>query len=116
MQSALESAGTYSTFLSTFGNTFGLQKLDAAEDGDPWTVFAPTDAALAGAALTVNAHITTGQALTPAQLIAAGSFTSFTGVTHAVAGTVDALTVGGFPVSVIGQGATMERAALGRFV
>ena len=37
--------------------------------------------------------------------LAAGTFTSFTGNSYPVGGTVDALTVGGFPVAVAGGGA-----------
>jgi len=64
VQGALEAGGSHSNFLSTFATSFGLRKLDAAEDVDPWTVFAPTDAALGGEVLTVVDHIVTGQAIT----------------------------------------------------
>lgn len=105
VQTALESSGNFSSFLSGFGANYGLQKLDAETDGDPWTVFAPTNAALAGADVVVNDHIAVGGKLLPADLLAAGTFTSFTGNSYPVGGTVDALTVGGFPVSVAGGGA-----------
>ncbi len=107
VQAALESAGNFGGFLSSFGAAYGLQKLDAETDADPWTVFAPTDAALAGADLVVNDHIATGNKLSPADLLAAGTFTSFNGNSYAVAGTEDALTVGGFAVAVVGEGASI---------
>lgn len=107
VQAVLESGGAHSSFLGTFGNDFGLQKLDAAEDIDPWTIFAPTDAALGGDTLIVGDHIITGQALTPEQLLASDTLTTFGGGVHAVEGTADNLTIGGFPVSVVGQGASI---------
>jgi len=107
VQSALESRGNFSGFLSGFGSAYGLTKLDAETDGDPWTVFAPTDAALAGAELVVNNHIATGSKLSPADLIAAGTFTSFNGTAHVVGGTEEDLTIGGFDAEVVGEGASI---------
>lgn len=107
VQAALEAAGIYTSFLSGFGSSFGLQKLDAATDPDPWTVFAPTDAALDGGEFVVNNHISTGEKLTPAQLLDAGTFTSFNNISYPVGGTVEALTVGGHPVTVVGEAASI---------
>jgi len=107
VQSALESRGNFTGFLSSFGSSYGLTKLDAETDGDPWTVFAPTDEALAGADLVVNNHIATGAKLSPEDLLEAGTFTSFNGTAHAVGGSEDALTVGGFNTTVVGEGASI---------
>jgi len=52
----------------------------------------------------VNDHLQIGGAQTAEDLLAAGQFTSFNGNTYPVGGTVNALTINGFPVSLIGGG------------
>ncbi len=104
VQSALESNGGFTTFLNAFATGPGLQKLDLANDPDPWTIFVPSNAVIGGTALIVNNHLQTGGALTATDLLQAGEFTSFNGITYPVGGDVGSLTVNGFPVELVGGG------------
>ncbi|MEE9332785.1 MAG: fasciclin domain-containing protein [Granulosicoccaceae bacterium] len=73
-----------------------------------WTVFAPTNAALAGAALTKaqidNSIYTDTAPLAPAALTDGLTLNMFGGASHAVTNDGTDITVGGFPVTVIYEG------------
>jgi len=109
IQTTLVGGGAHSIFLDNFATNYGIAKLEPAVDGaqtenDPWTVLAVSDAALAGADLNLGRYVQTGGALSAAELLAAGTFTPFGGGSFPVAGTVDALTIGGFAVTLVPGG------------
>ncbi len=92
-----------SGFLTAFSATFGAQKLDATEDADPWTVFAPTEVA---DDIDVRNYLITGAALTAQELIDMGTGTTFGGTTLTFGGTADALTINDLPATLVGDGTT----------
>lgn len=97
--SALGAAGNFSGFL-------GLGFLEAYED-NTWTVFAPTDEAIAASATApdVQNHIAVNAgALTAAELIAAGTIATNNGVEYAVTGTAGALLIDGNAASLVATG------------
>ena len=100
-QAALESAGNYTSFLALFGP----QSYDDAIN--VWTVFAPTDEAIAASTATADAqnHIVTTGAMTVEDLIAAGSITSNSGNSFTVTGTDESdLMIGGSAATLLATG------------
>ncbi len=99
VQATLESAGNYTAFLS-------LGFLDSYET-NAWTVFAPTDEAIAVAGTTLNVldliSVNAG-ALSPTDLLAAGSIATHRGTEYAVTGTEDALLVDGKAAALVATG------------
>ena len=98
-EAALESPGTFTSFLAATSE-IGVQSYDT----NVWTVFAPTDAAVADATVDVQNHIFVGGALTAAQLLDAGTVTTNAGVTYAVTGTEAELLVDGNATSLLATG------------
>ncbi len=100
VQAALESAGNYTAFLN-------LGYLDAYET-NAWTVFAPTDEAIAVASTTLNVldliSVNAG-ALSAADILAAGTIATNRGASYAVTGTEDALLVDGKAAALVATGA-----------
>ena len=98
-QAALESAGTFTTFIGLFAP----QSYD-----DPvnlWTVFAPTDASIPdGVTVDPQNHIFVNGAQTAAELIAAGEITTNGGATFEVTGSETELVVGGNPATLLTTG------------
>ncbi len=85
----------------------GLGFLDSYES-NLWTVFAPTDEAIAAAGTTPNVQnliAVNAGALTAAELLAAGMISTNLGKEYAVTGTQDALLVDGKAVALIATGA-----------
>lgn len=100
IQFSLEMAGNFSTFLS-------LGFLDSYET-NVWTVFAPTDEAIAAVGTTPNIQnliAVNAGAMTAAELLAAGSISTNLGNEYAVTGTEGALFVDGKAVELIATGA-----------
>jgi transforming growth factor-beta-induced protein len=99
-QAALELANIYTEFLQLFGAE--------SYDTNAWTIFAPTDDAIAnatGAAADGQNHIAVNAGpKTAADLIADGSITTNGGIEYAVTGTADALMVGGFNAVLLATG------------
>ena len=100
IQTSLETAGNFSIFLS-------LGFLDSYET-NVWTVFAPTDEAIAAAGATPNIQdlvAVNAGAMTAAELLAAGSVSTNLGKEYAVTGTEGALLVDGKAVELVATGA-----------
>jgi len=89
------------------GNTIKLDEVDATEAA--WTIFAPTDAALGAADVTLGDMVFVGPRQSPEDLIAATTVTTFNGSkTYAVGGTDAAtLTIGGAPATLLGGGTSV---------
>ena len=98
-ETALESPGTFTSFLGA-SSGIGVQSYDT----NVWTIFAPTDAAVADATVDVQNHIFVGGALTAAQLLENGTVTTNAGVTYAVTGTEAELLVDGNATSLLATG------------
>jgi uncharacterized surface protein with fasciclin (FAS1) repeats len=99
-QAALQSANIYTGFLQLFGAE--------SYDTNAWTIFAPTDDAIAnatGAAPDGQNHIAVNSGpKTAADLIADGTIATNNGNEYAVTGTPDALMVGGFNAVLLATG------------
>ncbi len=90
-------------YLTQFDTAFGVQSLE--DNG--WTVFAPTNTALGGAALSaaqMQNTISVNGALDADALGALTEITTNNGVTYPVTNTAGAITVGGFAVTLISAG------------
>ena len=96
-QAALESAGTYSNFIAAFN------PLAYDDPVNAWTIFAPNDTVSAGGVVGLNHIVSTG-IMTEEDLLAAGTISVHSGNEYAVAGTAGAVTVGGFPISLLATG------------
>ena len=100
-ESALVSAGVYTSFIAAFSP----QSYDDEEND--WTVFAATDDTIAAGTFEIQNHIVTTGSSTPAQLLEAGSITvANSRNTYPVTGTEEALLIGGYPVSLLVEGET----------
>ena len=99
-QAALQLANIYTGFLQLFGAE--------SYDTNAWTIFAPTDVAIAnatGAAPDAQNHIAVNAGpKTAADLIIDGSITTNGGIEYLVTGTADALMVGGFNAVMVATG------------
>jgi len=104
VQADLEAAGNYAGFIN-LSSSIGVQSYDT----NAWTVFAPTDEAIAADTatgdLSIQDHIDTSGAMAPAALLAAGTVTTNQGKSYTVTGTEAALLVDGKAVSVVATGA-----------
>lgn len=101
-ETALSGTGNHGAFVSQFNATIGLPAID----DNVWTVFAPTDAALAGGDIGDGQnYVYVNGKLAPADLLALGSVMTNGGNSYGVGGTEDALTVNGHAVSVAHDGA-----------
>lgn len=98
-QAALESAGTFTSFIASFAP----QSFD--DPVNVWTVFAPLDASIPdGVTINPQNHIFVGGALTAEEMLSNGEITTNNGNTYAVTGTESALMVDGNPVSFLATG------------
>ncbi len=83
-----------------------IEKLDKApaDEVDPWTVFAPTNAAAGDTEIVIGNYIITGTKYTAQDLIDAGTINNFNGTALTFGGTAEALTVNGFDAVLVGDG------------
>lgn len=103
-------ADGFTKVLAVLGaNSIKLDEIDDTED--PWTIFAPTDAALAAGDVLLGDMVFVGPRQTPADLLADadGTITTFDGSkTYAIGGTDEAsLTIGGAPATLLGGGTSI---------
>ena len=101
MVTALQGAGL-GAFVAFLDTNIGSPSLE----DNTWTVFAPTDAALAAATGTVSEqdHIFVNGNLDPDALAAMGEIVTNGGNAFAIGGDASALTVGGFTATLINTG------------
>ena len=98
---ALQATG-HGNFVDFLDTTIGSPSLE----DNAWTVFAPTDAALAAVtgAVSEQDHIFVSGNLDPAALAALTDIITNGGNTFAIGGDATALTVGGFTATLIDTG------------
>lgn len=99
---ALQAAGL-NAFVTFLDGNIGSPSL---EDND-WTVFAPTDAALGAVTGTVSEqdHVYVAGKLAPADLAALSELVTNGGKSYPIGGDATALTIGGFPITLVDTGA-----------
>lgn len=103
-EGALAGAPDLTDFTAQFRQQIGGPSLDDAVN--TWTVFAPTNASIAGGTLDAQNYIVTSSALSPDDLGSAGTIMTNNGVSHSVSGSADNgdLAVDGMPVTVVTEG------------
>ena len=101
VETALQSSPDHTDFYTQFGPSFGPSVDDPI---NTWTVFAPTNEALAGGTLDLQNYIVTTGAVGPDEL--SGSITTNNGVDHVVTGSAAGgdLAVDGNAVTVLSEG------------
>ena len=101
VESTVAATGNHGEFMGQYA-ALGWQTMD----DEAWTLFVPTDAAMAGATVDPqNYVVVNGGALEADVLLAAGSVTTNGGNEFTVAGAADAVTVNGHAITQIATGA-----------
>ena len=109
VEQIMTDAGNLSGYLAGLATTVNVQSFEDAS-GLTWTVFAPTDSALAGTAVDnsiVQDSINVNGAFDEAALGAMTEITTNQGKTYAVVNAGGAISVGGFPVTLLSSGNTV---------